>query len=449
MRAVASVFPHEVRCVQFPSQSSSSVLLMHEGYLDRLLNLGMRGLTLVAKFLLIFFLARYLEPDALGLYGLLVAVIGYSIYLLGLDFYTYTTRELLKHDRAHWGGMLKSQGILTLVLYCTVLPLLLLVFVSGKLPWWVAGWFFALLIIEHLNQELSRLLIAVSDPLFASATLFLRQGAWILLVVPAMYVDSDMRSLVVVLVAWTIGGSMALSLGGWRLVSMRMGGWFLPVNWLWIWKGIRIALPLLVATLAIRALFTIDRYWLESLAGLDVLGAYVLFISIATAMGAFLEAGVFVFAYPGLIASFQKEQPAHFKKGMRKLFMQTICLVIGFCILALLLIEPLVDWLDRPLYREHVEVFPWVLLAMALYNLSMIPHYALYAQRLDRVVIQSHILCLLVFVPVTWVLVPHWSILAIPIGLCAAFSLMLVWKTVAYILLTPVQYRRHSPASGV
>lgn len=416
--------------------------------MTRLLNLGLRVITLLAKFLLIFFVARFLEPQELGLYGLLVAVIGYALYVLGLDFYTYTTRELLGHDRALWGGMLKSQGILTLVLYCAVLPLLLLVFVSGKLPWWVVGWFFALLILEHLNQELSRLLIAVSDPLFASVTLFLRQGAWVLLVVPAMYINSDMRSLIVVLGMWAIGGSMALSLGCWRLVSMRMGGWSLPVDWLWIWKGVRVALPLLVATLAIRALFMIDRYWLESLAGLDVLGAYVLFISIATAMGAFLEAGVFVFAYPGLIAAFQKEQPVHFKQGMRKLFIQTICFVIGFCIFALLLIKPLLDWLDRPLYREHVEIFPWVLLAMALYNFSMIPHYALYAQRLDRAIIQSHIAPVLVFVLVTWALISDRSTLAVPIGLCVAFSLMLVWKTAAYIRLTPVRYRYHSPASG-
>lgn len=423
--------------------------LMRVSHLDRLFNLGMRGMTLLAKFLLIFFLARFLEPHELGLYGLLVAAIGYALYLLGLDFYAYTTRELLKYDRAHWGGMLKSQGALTLVLYSIVLPLLLLVFVGGKLPWWAAGWFFALIILEHLNQEASRLLIAVSDPLFASAALFLRQGAWVLLLVPAMYADPDIRMLASVLVAWTVGGFVALSLCVWRLISMRMGGWSLPVDWSWIVKGVRVALPLLVATLAIRALFTIDRYWLESLAGLDVLGAYVLFISIATAMGAFLEAGVFVFAYPGLIAAFQKEQPANFRLGMRKLCMQTVFLVIGFCILALSLIDPLLHWLDRPLYREHVEVFPWVLLAMALYNLSMIPHYALYAQRLDRAIIQSHIVALLLFVPVTWSLVSTWPTLAVPVGLCVAFSLVLVWKVAAYIRLTPVRYRHHSPASGV
>lgn len=76
----------------------------------RLINIALRGMTLGSKFLLIFFLARFLEPAELGLYGLLVATIGYALYLLGLDFYTYSTREILKRERNEWGGLLKNQA---------------------------------------------------------------------------------------------------------------------------------------------------------------------------------------------------------------------------------------------------------------------------------------------------------------------------------------------------
>ena len=60
--------------------------LMTTRSLARLFNMALRGLTLASKFLLIFFLARFLEPAELGLYGLVVATIGYALYLLGLDF---------------------------------------------------------------------------------------------------------------------------------------------------------------------------------------------------------------------------------------------------------------------------------------------------------------------------------------------------------------------------
>ena len=77
---------------------------MQINHLARLVSIVLRGMTLGSKFLLIFILARFLTPAELGLYGLLAATIGYALHLLGLDFYTYTTRELLKRPREEWGG---------------------------------------------------------------------------------------------------------------------------------------------------------------------------------------------------------------------------------------------------------------------------------------------------------------------------------------------------------
>lgn len=422
---------------------------MHTQYLIRILNVGLRCLTLGARFLLIFFLAKFLKPDELGLYGLLVAAVGYALYLLGLDFYSYTTRELLKHEKGQWGALLKNQAVLTMILYCVCLPLLMLIFINGSLPWKVAGWFFFLLILEHLNQEAMRLLIAASEPFWANIVLFLRLGSWALAVVVVMFLKDSMRNLEFVLSAWMLGGGLALLLAMWRFVLMRTGGWKQRVDWQWIAQGIKVALPLLVATLAVRGVFTFDRYWLESLAGLEVLGAYVLFISLANAMGAFLEAGVFAFIYPELIKAYQQADTASFRIGMRRLWQQTTALIAVFSLAATGGIGSLLNWLGRPLYHEYAGLFPWVLLAIALYQLSMIAHYGLYAQRRDGPIIYSHIAALLVFVPVTWLLLNHWSALAVPMGMCAAFSLMLVWKTIAYLWLTPVQYRYNDPASGV
>lgn len=422
---------------------------MYTQYFLRSLNIGLRSVTLGAKFLLIFFLAKFLEPDELGLYGLLVAAVGYALYLLGLDFYTYTTRELLKYEKSQWGGVLKNQAALTIVLYCVFLPLFMLIFIRGSLPWWMTGWFFALLILEHLNQETMRLLIAASEPFWANIVLFLRQGSWALIIVAVMFFDDSMRNLKFVFAAWTSGCALALFLAMWRFVLMRTAGWRQKVDWRWIARGIKIALPLLVATLAVRGLFTFDRYWLESLVGLEVLGAYVLFIGLASAMGAFLDAGVYAFIYPGLIKAYQQADTAAFRIGMRRLWQQTIVLTVVFSLVAIGLIGPLLDWLDRPLYREYEGLFPWVLLAMALYQIGMIAHYGLYAQRRDGAIVHSHVAALLVFVPITWSLLDHWSALAVPVGMSIAFSLMLVWKTVAYIWLTPAQYRYNGPASGI
>ena len=409
--------------------------------LIRFINIALRGITLASKFLLIFFLAKFLEPKDLGLYGLLVVTISYALYLLGFDFYTYTTREILKREREEWGGLLKDQGALSVVLYAIFLPLLSLIFVKGLLPWNIAGWFFVLLVLEHLTQEISRLLITISEQLLASVMLFLRSGIWAVIVTALMLMRSDTRDLNMVLGAWTLGSFSALLLGGYRLKQLNISGWNKSIDWQWIGKGLKIAIPLLVATLALRGLFTVDRYWFADLASLETLGAYVLFMGISSALISFLDAGVFAFIYPGLISAHHNKDAAAFKQKLRALLFQTLIFSGAFAIVALLIIDPLLIWLNKPIYLKHENLFPWTLLITLLYSLGMIPHYALYAQGLDRPIIHSHIASLLIFIPVTWLLSRYWPLQAVPAGLCIAFVFILLWKCLAFVRLTPAQYR--------
>ncbi|QJI16872.1 MULTISPECIES: lipopolysaccharide biosynthesis protein [unclassified Pseudomonas] len=407
----------------------------------QLSNISIRGLTLISKFLLIFFLARFLEPAELGVYGLLAATVGYSMYLLGFDFYTYSTRELLKRHRQEWGGLLKSQGALTLVLYAIFLPLLSLVFINDLLPMRVLGWFFVLLILEHLNQELGRLLVAVSQQLSASLVLFLRSGVWAILVVGVMVLYPDTRDLDVVFGAWTLGGLTALLLGIFRVNRMGLSGWRQKVDWIWIIRGLKVALALLIATLAIRGVFTLDRYWFQELAGLDMLGAYVLFMGVSMALMSFLDAGIFAFIYPGLISSYQQEDAVGFRRGMLKLLLQTVCVCGFFLLVALLTIGPLLAWLDKPLYSEQRGLFIWILLATVLYAVGMIPHFGLYAQGRDRPIIFSHIASLIIFILATGSFAQYWPHLGVPLGLCVSFFCVLCWKSWSFYRLTPAPYR--------
>lgn len=415
----------------------------------RALNVAMHGVTLASRFLLIFFLARFLEPAQLGLYGLLTVTIGYSLYFLGFDFYTFTTREILKRERHEWGGLLKDQGALFLVLCAIFLPLLSLIFVKGLLPWSLAGWFFVLLVLEQLNQELGRLLVAISEQLLASVVLFIRQGTWAIGITALMASEPATRSLDYVLGAWTVAGLLAVWVGAYRLSQLGIAGWHKKIDWKWIATGLKVSIPFLVATLAIRGVFTLDRYWLQSLGGLEMVGAYVLFMGIAGSLMAFLDAGVFAFSYPGLINAHQKKQPDLFRHNLVQLLVLTCLLTVAFAFVSLLLLSPLLGWLGNPLYVAQQSLYPWLLAAMALYALGMVPHFALYAQGLDRPIIHSHIASLFLFVIATWLFSQYWPLLAVPLGLCVAFTLILAWKTWAFYRFTPLQYRSNNYLKAV
>lgn len=411
-------------------------------------NVFLRATTLLGKFLLIFFLARFLEPSNLGLYGLLTASVSFALYVVGLDFYTYSTRELLKQERSVWGGFLKGQGALCLLLYVLLAPVILLLFVFELLPWSILPWFFVLLVLEHLNQELGRLLIAAGRPVMASLILFFRSGLWAVLITAMMFLDSQWRSLEWVFLAWGAGSLLGLSVGAWQVSCLSIGNWSRAIDWQWIRRGVVVAVPFVIATLALRALSTLDRYWFQVLADLEALGAYVLFAGISSSLLSFLDAGVFAFIYPSLIRAYQERDQMAFVRNLRKLLMQTFTVSIGFVCCAVLLIKPLLLWMNKPIYISQVHLFPWVLAAAVLYALGMIPHYALYAQSLDKPIIHSHLMSLTIFLLATYFLSSWLGSLAVPISLCIAFFFIFCWKTWSFFRLTPAPFRSFRPADS-
>ncbi|WP_416637729.1 hypothetical protein [Pseudomonas sp. OHS18] len=130
---------------------------------------------------------------------------------------------------------------------------------------------------------------------------------------------------------WFIGCTLLLVL---KDKKMHLGGWARKVDVKWLWRGVKIALPLLLATLAFRGIFTFDRYLASALLNLEFVAVYVLFIGVAGSLLAFLDAAVFSFAYPSLIESFKKQQPASFKYNMRVMLISVVFFPLSSSFLA-------------------------------------------------------------------------------------------------------------------
>ena len=399
---------------------------------SRFLNISLRSITLGTRFLFIFLLAKYLEPASVGYYGLFTATVGYAIYFVGLDFYTYANREILKTPNNLRGGLLKGQAALSGILYLVLLPFALVFLYQAGWPAYLAWWFLPILLLEHFNQEVSRLLTALSEQIAASVNLFVRQGSWAIAIVALMTLAPSSRNLDAVMALWAFAGVAAAAQGLWILKKMQFGGWRLPINWRWIKNGIAISTAFLVATLALRGFQTIDRYWLESLGGIEMVGAYTLMIGVAGTLMTFLDAGVFAYTYPALITHSHRQEHEAARARVRQMFFQTLALSAAFGIVSWLLLPYLLDWINKPAYLNAIGLYPWLLMAMIINAVGLTPHYALYARGCDKPIICSHIAALPIFAVATWAFSKSYPALAVPIGLNIAFAVILVWKTFAY-----------------
>lgn len=401
----------------------------------RLINVSLRGATLGTRFLFIFFLAKYLDPAQVGYYGIFTATVGYAMYFVGLDFYTYVSREIVKTPANQRGQLLKGQLALSCILYLSLMPIGLWLLLQSGWPTYLIWWFLPVLLLEHFNQEVSRLLIALSQQLTSSVILFVRQGIWAIAIIALMYFEANTRNLNAVMALWVCAGVAAASIGIWKIKQLKTSGWELAIDWRWIQKGIAISTAFLVATLALRGVQTFDRYWLEALGSIEMVGAYVLLMGVAGTLLTFLDAAVFAFAYPNLIKLNHEHNHQEAKRQVRILLTQTMALSAVFALVSWITLPYLLSWIGNPIYQQFAHWFPWLLLAMTINAINMVPHYALYARGIDKPIIYSHITGLVGFVIVTWFASETLGTIAILIGLNAAFVIILVCKGFAYLAL--------------
>lgn len=404
---------------------------------QKLLNLGLRCITLSVRFLFIFFLAKYLEPSIIGYYGIFTVTVSYALYFVGLDFYTYVTREIIKTPANQRGKLLKSQAAVSGILYLALLPIAIGLLSQSAWPNPLVWWFVPIVFFEHINQEISRIFTALSEQIASSVILFIRQGSWNFIAIVLMIVSPNMRNLEIIMPLWAMAGLAALCLGIWRLKALKTEGWHLPIDWTWVRQGIVVSATFLAATLALRGLQTFDRHWLEKLSGIELVAGYVLMQGVASVLMIFLESTLFAFTYPTLIKFNHEGRHREARQQVQYMLFQTILFSALFSLVSWILLPYFLVWIGNPIYQQAIVLYPWVLSAVVINALGLVVHFALYAQGRDKPIIYSNIGALLVFVITTWAFSWTRADLAVPIGLNAAFLSILIWQSTVYLRSIP------------
>lgn len=401
--------------------------------MKKYLNVFLRILTLSSKFLLVFFLAKYISEEDFGLYGLISTTVVYSLYFIGLDFYYYSTREMLKVDMEEWWFFISNQFFLSFVVFVFFIPLSFFLFFYDFLPDRLMLLFYSLVVFEYLGQELGRILVVAEKQLVASILMFIRMGLWGIVLVPLIFFSKTTRNVETILMIWSLGSFLSVVLGSYVLFLSGVHPRKIKINRKWIQNGLRVSLPLLVGTLALRGIYTVDKYGMDYLVGLDAVAAYVLFMGICNALTSILDAGIFVYSYPELVKNHQNKEFECYKKNLSMMAKKTILVASVFSIFSLIFIDDLLNWLGNSFYKENIRIFYIILPAIFLYSLSMIPHFGLYAKGVDFPNYLGQILAFVIFLFFSFSIKLEDKMLIVPISLCCSFLFLFVWKSLSLI----------------
>ncbi len=376
-----------------------------------LVNASLRGLTLLARFALLFYMARYLPLDDLGTHGLLVASVMIALYLVGLDYYVFTLREIVTADPMTAARRIREQLAFHGMTYTVMLPLSLTVFLLGVLPWEYLSWFVSILVFDHLSLEATRLLVARQHPVAANLILFLRGGAWVLPAVGLGLVDTAYRSLETIWSMWLIGSAVALAVAAFAL---RRLPWRdaaqLPVDRAWIARGIRTALPFLAGTAALIMLQNADRFVLKYFIDSTAVGIFVFFVGLATVVHVFPFSAVTMIQHPRIVAAWQRHDHQTFHRELRVLALGAGGIAAGLAALIYVSLPLVLELLGKQEFLSHSALFPILALGAFAMAMGYVPHYALYARNADRQIILATWLAFGIGLTLLITLVPIWGL---------------------------------------
>lgn len=400
----------------------------------RLLNLGLRAVSIGTRFLFIILLAKFLEPAELGVYGLVVATISFGVIVLGFDFYTHSHREILSSPTKMWGDILLNHIIATGILYIFLFPLSYLLFYFELLPATLAWVILPLLLVEHWAQEIYRLLIVLHKPIVATVILFVRLALWCWVSLLLFWVSPSFQNVVTPLVLWLCMSLFSVIFG---LLTIRKIIDFKPalrVDWRWILKGFKIGSLFFMGSISFKLLFTADKFLFEALANKDLLGSYVLFASLALLIASFMESAVFSFLYPKVVRAWKQSNLVLYRKLMLELSISVLIVSVVLGIAIYFITPYILMFIGKGVYLENIDLLGWLILAATLQVLSMIPHYGLYADNKDKSIVACHIASIVIFGLGVTFLKSNYSFYAIPVSLVLAFLSLLISKSIYYFL---------------
>lgn len=394
------------------------------------INIILRGTTLLCKFILLLFIAKFLTLEELGVFGIISTSVLLLIFVIGIDFYMHTTRDILRVSKSQLLCLIRDQFALNAIMFFISLPFLVLLFYSGFLPWMYFIFVTLIVIFDYISQECTRVFIALKKPVFANVILFLRMGGWIIVFITLYFLGFVSSSLVTILTFWIIGSFTSVLVAVLELLKYEKELVVIKaIDWAWIKKGLSVAKIFFFSTLSLKVIELSDRYILKYFHGDEAVGQYTFFYSIANVLQAFVFSGVVAVIYPKMIESYQRKRKLSLFANIRKLTLGTLYIILILSTALLLFMKPVLVVVGREGLLDYYDLFLLLIASTIVMVLSYIPHFALVAIEKEWLILKSTLISMIVSLTLNFLLIPSYGIYGAAISAIFAFTVLASIKT--------------------
>ena len=346
--------------------------------------LGLRGMTIVAKFLLALYTARYLGLADLGIYGLVVGATLLMPAIFGFGLNDWMLHYLVGKSRSEFVPRAITRLAFTVCVHLIVQPAgwAINAAFGSPIPFSLALPIAIILLLEHLTVDASDLLIARGRALLANLNGFFRGGLWPLLAIAVGFIDVRMQTIGwvlavwagVLVLMWVMLGVQILMQGRWRHAGLRPH---------WISQGVRESRHYYVKDISNVISLTADRFLISIFLGLELTGVHTFLWSMANVMQGLVVFGTVQPHVPKLVEANVRSR-AEFHALERRLIFETLAWTAVIAAAISIVTPFLLPYLHRPLLEANLPVF-WLIVAATVVRVGSDSYtFVLVALRLDR-----------------------------------------------------------------
>jgi O-antigen/teichoic acid export membrane protein len=354
--------------------------------LNSFANLGLRASTLVFRFLLTFYIVKYLGYEAAGIYGLTLGAVGIMPALIGWGLNYFVARDAVGVPVVTAAAKIKTRLVVTTIsLTLATLLAIGLAFATGYPLTAIYILIIALVWLETYALDLHVPMIAMEMALQANILVFIRSALWVPVIVGLGLWLPELRSLEAVFASWILSYVAVFAvlywlIRKWPLREIAQA----PLEGEWIKGRLKKSWFIYFSDLGLVGLVYADRYIVSFMLGLTLTGVYTFYWSLTNALQTLMTTAVVQLALPVLFKAYNAGSASEWKHIMKNQFIKVAALSVVLGAGVFVASEILIHFLDMKDVTEYRSIFIMLLLAAVIRSCSDLLNVGLTSMKKDN-----------------------------------------------------------------
>lgn len=401
---------------------------------EKLYNLLIRGGATVIKLAFTLFIGSIFSESDFGLYSLIISSVYIALILIGFDIYLNCNREIIKHENY------KDQNIILNNQLAAYIPLYLLFsitifFIPERIiPKEFIFLFFSISILEHLNSEIYRLLLALRNTITANLLFFIRNALWPIIILLLYYLNFSFN-INILLSFWLYASIVALIIGI-SILSKKYKIDLSVIDKKTIINSYKFALIFFIGTVAYKIVEFSDRYFIDYYLNKESVGVYSLYAQFGNVLNTIIFTIVISIGYPKLLKAIYNKNYIIIVKERNMMLLEIVFISI-FCLIGgYLFLDIILEIINKPLYFEYDFLFYLIILSNVIFNISYVYHFVMIGYQKDFTITILTIIGAVINIIMNIILIPSIGITGAIYSKIFAFLFILISKYIIQYKLT-------------